>query len=56
MKIVQCMIQIDRPKRWTKDKVNDIIKEIKTIEKFNAIRNKTICKWERRWKSFNSQN
>ncbi len=35
MKIVQGMIQVERPKCWTLDRINDIAKEIKCIELYN---------------------
>jgi hypothetical protein len=36
MKIVQGLIQVERPKCWTLNKINDIAKEIKWIELYNA--------------------
>jgi hypothetical protein len=35
MKIVQGLIQVERPKCWTLDRINDIAKEIKCIELYN---------------------
>jgi hypothetical protein len=40
MKIVQGMIQIERPRFWTSEKIKDIVNEIKSIEMYNVkIRN-----------------
>jgi hypothetical protein len=48
------MIQILRPKSWTKDKIIDLVNEIARIEKYNAIKNKKLENWNQKWKPFNS--
>jgi hypothetical protein len=52
IKIVQCLIQIERPKNWNEDNITKIIKEVMYLEKYNAIKNKTLLKFEKKWKSF----
>ena len=36
LRVIQEMIQIERPKNWTKDNINKIAKDIKKIEMFNC--------------------
>ena len=36
MKIIQCMIQIERPKNWTIENINKIANEIGHIELYNS--------------------
>jgi hypothetical protein len=36
MKVIQGMIQIDRPVNWTKDKITNISNEIRNTELYNA--------------------
>ena len=39
MKIIQEMIQIERPSGWNIDRINLISKEINTIEIYNKVKN-----------------
>ena len=50
IKLVQCMIQIDRPKGWTKPKVHEVIREIYRFEKYNSVSNGNTLQIERIWK------
>jgi phage-related protein len=52
MKIIQEMIQIDRPKNWDKTKVIESIKTIMNIEKYNSIKYKQESKFYNKWKQF----
>ena len=52
IKLVQCLIQIERPRDWSTDNIKTIIKEIMNMEKYNAIKNKTLTKYERKWIAF----
>ena len=42
MKIIQEMIQIERPRGWNLEKINLISKEFKKIELYNKIKNKGV--------------
>jgi hypothetical protein len=52
IRLVQCLIQIERPRDWSIDNIKTIIKEIMNIEKYNAIKNKMKTKHERKWSAF----
>ena len=39
MKIIQEMIQIDRPRGWNIEQINNISKDINKIEMYNKIKN-----------------
>jgi hypothetical protein len=52
MKIIQELIQIDRPKNWKKDKVITLIKNLMEIERFNASKQNKIMKFNKTWKKY----
>jgi hypothetical protein len=52
MKIIQAMIQIDRPIKWNKHKVIELINATSNIEKYIAIKNKKLITWQLCWKKF----
>jgi hypothetical protein len=52
IKIVQSLIQIERPKNWNEDNITKTIKELMYLEKYNSIKNKTLLKFEKKWKIF----
>ncbi len=54
MKLIQAMIQIDKPKGWNKTKVVEVISDISRIEKYNAVKNKTLNKWKNIWTKISS--
>jgi hypothetical protein len=51
MKIIQEMIQIERPMRWNREKLETIIKELIKIEKYNANVTRSIGKFKIKWNS-----
>jgi hypothetical protein len=53
IKTIQSLIQIQRPTNWTKNNLVELLKDIQSIEKYNAIKNKSFEKFERKWKIFN---
>jgi hypothetical protein len=53
IKVIQSLIQIQRPSNWTRNNLLEILKEIKNIEKYNSLKNRTREKFERKWKPFN---
>ena len=52
LKIVQEMIQIERPKNWNKSKIVQVIKDIFSIEKYNAIKLKNESKFNKKWEKY----
>jgi hypothetical protein len=51
MKIIQELIQIERPRNWKKDKVDTLIKNLMEIERFNAYKQNKIMKFNKIWKN-----
>jgi hypothetical protein len=49
IKVIQELIQIERPINWTVGCFKEIITEIIRIEKYNAISNNAIRKFEKKW-------
>jgi hypothetical protein len=53
VKIIQVLIQIDRPKHWNYEKIKKLIDQTMSIELYNASRNcSLLAKYNARWKSF----
>jgi hypothetical protein len=53
IKIIQVLIQIDRPKHWNYEKIKKLIDQTMSIELYNASRNcSLLAKYNARWKSF----
>jgi hypothetical protein len=52
IKIIQSLIQIERPKNWTTDNIYKITREIMNIEKYNSIKGKKFPKFEKKWNNF----
>jgi hypothetical protein len=46
---------MDRPKNWTDKNIEQICIEIMKIEKYNAIINRTIFKFESKWQNIQNQ-
>ena len=51
-RVIQELIQISRPVNWTKERIIAIVEELLNIEKFNAIKNRTIIKFDLKWNSY----
>ena len=51
MKIIQEMIQIERPMNWNREKLETIIKELIKIDKYNANVTRSIGKFKIKWNS-----
>jgi hypothetical protein len=52
LKVIQELIQIDRPKNWNKSKLIQVIKELISMEKYNAIKLKLVTKFYSKWEKF----
>ena len=52
IKLIQELIQIDRPKNWTKNKIIEMINNLINIEKYNAIKEGSIPKFTKRWTKY----
>jgi hypothetical protein len=50
LKLIQVLIQIDRPTNWNKDNVINAALEIIKIEKYNAKINNHLNKFDAKWK------
>ena len=51
-KLIQELVQIERPRNWNREKILTIITELKSIEFHNACLSWTIDKYNKRWKHF----
>jgi hypothetical protein len=51
-KIIQALIQIERPMNWNREKLLDIIKDLINVECYNAIESRTINKFNVKWNLF----
>jgi hypothetical protein len=52
VKIIQALIQIERPMNWNNEKLLDTIKDLISVEHYNAIKSRTINKFKFKWKHF----
>jgi len=52
MRIIQSLIQIERPVNWNRGNIVDIIKNLMNTEKYNACISRTIIKFETKWNIF----
>jgi hypothetical protein len=50
VKVIQQLIQIERPMNWDQDKLHTIIRELINIEQFNANASRSIDKFNMKWK------
>ena len=55
IRIIQELIQIERPKNWSKEIFNDKIKEIVRIEKYNYTVRKEETKFSIKWGNIENQ-
>ena len=53
-KIIQELIQIERPKNWNYEKILNIVSELMNLERYNAFTNRTVNKFLNKWKCFAS--
>jgi hypothetical protein len=53
-KIIQALIQIERPINWNREKLLDTIKDLINVEKYNAVASRTINKFKVKWNLFES--
>ena len=51
-KLIQALIQIERPLSWNREKLLDTIKELMHIERYNAIVSRTVDKFKVKWDLF----
>jgi hypothetical protein len=52
IKIIQALIQIERPKYWNRQNILDIINDLKNVEKYNAHTSRTMDKYKIKWNLF----
>jgi predicted nucleic-acid-binding protein len=52
MKLIQELIQIERPKNWNKERIIGVIENLIEIERYNAIKNKNIHKFKKIWNKY----
>jgi hypothetical protein len=54
MKIIQALIQIERPMNWNREKLLDTIKDLINVERYNANVSRTINKFKIKWNHFDN--
>jgi hypothetical protein len=52
MKIIQEMIQVERPKNWNFEKLETVVRELIKMEKYNANVSRSSLRFERKWNLF----
>ncbi len=52
VKIIQELIQIDRPTNWNTTKVKEVICQLMSTEKHNTLRAKMITKHNKKWSKY----
>ena len=56
IKIIQEMIQINRPTSWTTNNIKNLVKNLIDMEKYNAVKCYKIKSFESKWKKFHTLN
>jgi len=54
IKIIQALIQIERPTYWNRQNILDIINDLRKVEKYNSSITRTIDKFKIKWNLFES--
>jgi hypothetical protein len=54
IKLIQELIQIERPKNWGIDNLKQMITKLTNIEKYNSIKSRTMIKYAIKWSFLNS--
>jgi hypothetical protein len=52
LKVIQEMIQIDRPKNWNSNKLTQIIRDLISIEKYNSKKLNIETKYRMKWDKY----
>jgi exonuclease III len=52
LRVVQELIQIDRPKNWNRDKIIQLTKDLISIEKYNSMKLKTETNFRKKWDKY----
>jgi hypothetical protein len=52
LRVVQELIQIDRPKNWNRDKIIQLTKDLISIEKYNSRKLKTETNFRKKWDKY----
>ena len=52
IKVIQALIQIERPLNWNREKFLDTIKNLINIERYDAIVSRTGKKFKIKWEAF----
>ena len=55
-KVIQALIQIERPMNWNREKLLDTIKDLINVERYNAVVSRTIHKFNLKWNIFDNLN
>ena len=55
-KIIQALIQIERPMNWNREKLLNTIKDLINVEQYNAVLSRTINKFNLKWNIFDNLN
>ena len=55
-KIIQALIQIERPKNWNREKFLDTVKDLINVERYNAVVCRTINQFKVKWNLFENLN
>ncbi len=56
IKIIQEMIQIERPKNWSEENIKNIVKNIIDIERHNTVNETQNLKFHKKWDLFLKNN
>jgi hypothetical protein len=54
-KLIQALIQMDRPQNWNSSHIINLIREIIAIEKYNSKSPSSIVKYERKWRDIENK-
>jgi exonuclease III len=49
LRLIQCMIQIERPMNWDREKLKNLVKEMIQVEKYNSTLSRSLHKFESKW-------
>ena len=52
MKIIQEFIQIERPKGWTRERMEKLVTNIRNIELYNSQKHNNLNKVKKEWNHF----
>ena len=53
VKLIQALIQIDRPRNWTMLHLEKLINNLVSTDKYNALKTNSILKFNKKWNFLN---